>query len=67
MAKKPNVPIRQELVDYLQEIFPPPKVLPGVDRDTIMFQAGQQAVIEEIQRHVGKTGDLAEMFPDLLK
>ena len=65
--KKPSVPVRQELLDYLRNSFPPPQVKPGVDRDTIMYQAGQQAVIEDLQRFVGKTGDLAEMFPELTR
>jgi len=45
-------PISTEFYEHLRKTFRPVEVEPETYRDKLMFEAGQQAVLEYMRRHV---------------
>lgn len=50
--KEPRQPIPEHVPGHLKDVFPKPVIKPGIDRDILMYQAGQQSVIDYLQSHV---------------
>lgn len=44
-------PVSQEFLDILDRTFEHPDVIPGADRDELMYKAGQRSVIDWIKKN----------------
>ena len=57
-------PVSQEFLDILDSAFEKPDVIPGVDRDELMYKAGARSVVEWIKKHTSTSttsGPAAQM------
>lgn len=44
-----NIPVLSaDLIQSLDESYPTPVIRPGVDRDTLMYEAGQRQVVDKL-------------------
>jgi hypothetical protein len=53
-------PVSQEFIEQLQNAFPVPEIVPGTDKEDLMYRAGQAYVVDWIKKHVSlnaSTGD----------
>ena len=44
-------PVSEAFLNTLDEAFTVPDIVPGYDRDTAMYQAGQRFVVDWIKKH----------------
>ena len=44
-------PVSKEFLEILDKAFEHPDVVPGADRDTLMFNAGCRHVVDWIKKH----------------
>lgn len=58
--------VSQDLVDALRAVLPPPKVIPGVKLDELMFAFGGQAVIDYMQACLDYVNSESEDLSDVL-
>jgi len=58
--------VSQDLVDALRAVFPPPKVVPGVKLDEVMFASGGQALLDYMQGCLDYVNSESEDLPDVL-
>ena len=47
-----SITFSPEQLDWLERTFPEPKVRPGMQMDTAMYEAGQASVVQGIRQRV---------------
>lgn len=60
--KKPPVPIDPRLVEYLRSCFGVSPIVPGVDKEQLLYEAGQQSVLDHMSVLAGKSLDPINEF-----
>ena len=63
ITTRPVELISQALLDKMDMAFRAPDVQPGIDRDDLMYRAGQRSVVEWLQTYLKQT-EMQSMEPE---